>query len=931
MALNKNYTYPIIIESPASFIINSTQNASGIGTGGCLTVLGGASISKDTYIAGNISVGNISVNTNLNISGSLNTSGVIPPLSNISNYNCSGAFGLNLLNSSYTGPTLKIRRSSDNTLSDFTANINGVLTNTSGTLYSSWIGASSGYIDTWYDQSGSGNHATQSTTSYQPILTFDRNGQYTIDFQNSDTQFLNIPSNTIPVGVTNAPYTVYAKHGYTNNKYGCIYGAGTANNTQANSLRFNDYGYQNFWWFNDINFGGDINYQSKTDVCVTYNGNTRYGFVNNVLFNTAVSTGNTMTAAGQQYIGRYVGGNYLNGQLYQLYVFKSFLGSGVTVDTTALNYLSGNFTLNNVNTAQDYIIGFDSKNIPTNVISRLHPQINSNPFTVSQLENFTGTYTITASQAGPNPIYYPFTNGGAFWEIGGYSDGNPGVYTGSYTTTVSGVSYGGEWLQIQLPNACVLTEFDLLGRQDQNLFLDRSPRNFIVAGSNDGSTWTVVHNQSNAVFSIALQTFTCNSGNTNSYSYFRIIVTAVGNAGDQTGLRGSALDIARWTLTGKKTLQFNTNSQAPYIQLDSSASQYLDFGSQTFNIATNGGFTAIAYCAFTGSAGYYERIFDFSSSSSYGFSINNNLILNRNGTNTYIEVNAANNTSWVTDQFTAPSGSIVQNKWNVVCVRYTHSTQLCEIIQDGITIASVTLSSPLTNRTFTRTLIGRSNFDNSPYSNLKIGGFYAYDKYLTDNQILNIGNRLRNENSLTVNAGNVGIGNSLPDYALDVKGNVRISGYTQFVTEICKLEMNSGTSSVINLSTENIIHSSNNPSVIINNFSNGGGWSTSTANSAPGGHIAITTTGLYQIDVVLRINDTASTTALFLWKRNSGTDSKIIDNLFIPQDTFTARRRNITVSTLTSFISGDSLWLGSYGNFITQLNFLELNVVLISV
>ena len=165
MALNKNYTYPIIIESPASFTINSTQNASGVGTGGCLTVLGGASISKDSYIAGNISVGNVNVNSNLNISGSLNTTGFIPPLSNISNYNCSGAYGLNLLNSSYTGPTLKIRRSSDNTLSDFTADVKGVLRNTSGTLYSSWIGASTGYIDTWYDQSGTGNHATSPDTN----------------------------------------------------------------------------------------------------------------------------------------------------------------------------------------------------------------------------------------------------------------------------------------------------------------------------------------------------------------------------------------------------------------------------------------------------------------------------------------------------------------------------------------------------------------------------------------------------------------------------------------------------------------------------------------------------------------------------------------------------------------------------------------------
>lgn len=925
MALNKNYTYPIIIESPASFIINSTQNASGIGTGGCLTVLGGASISKDTYIAGNISAGNVSVNTNLNISGNLNTPGFIPPLSNIPNYNCSGAYGLTLLNSSYTGPTIRIRmssnNSSNNTLSDFTANIHGVLTNTSGTLYSSWIGASSGYIDTWYDQSGSGNHATQSNSSYQPTISIGPNGQYRINFANSNTQFFNIPNDTIPVDVTNAPYTIYAKHGDSENNGGGICGAGTTSNTQANVLRFNVNGYHNYWWANDMSFGTDLNYQSKNDVCVTYNGNTRYGFVNNVLFNTAVSTGNTMTAGGQQYIGKSIVGEYLDGDLYQLYIFKSFLGSGVTVDTTALNYLSGNFTLNNVNTAQDYIIGFDSKNIPTSVISRLHPQITSNPFTVSQLENFTGTYTITASQTGSTQIHYPFRNSSDFWEVGGYSDGNPGVYNGSYTTIVSGVSYGGEWLQIQLPNACVLTEFDLLGRQDQNLFLDRSPRNFIVAGSNNGATWVVVHNQSNAVFSSALQTFTCNSGNNTSYSYFRIIVTAIGNAGNQTGLRGSTLDIARWTLTGKKTLQFNTNSQAPYIQLDSSASQYLDFGSQTFNIATNGGFTAIAYCAFTGSASYYERIFEFNSGNSYG-TTNNDLALFRNSTNTYFGANAANSTNvWLTgpNTFNAPSGSIVQNKWNVMCVRYTHSTQLYEIIQDGITIASMTLSSALTNRTFTRTLIGRTNYSPDPYSNLKIGGFYAYDKSLTDNQISIVGNRLRNENSLTVNVGNVGIGNSIPDYALDVRGNVRISGYAYFLNDV--MQVYSGVKTV-------------NGNDILASFS----YADVNFGKVDYGNYALTfisgklnpgIAGLYQIDISITTDNTSDLRSLELVKNS---DTAIIPGDFwVPLATTNTYERFASYTVTVPLILGDYIWLKSYGGYITSIKSIEVNFSLISI
>jgi len=125
-----------------------------------------------------------------------------------------GVYTLYRANSTYTGATIKLRRSSDNAVSDFYADIYGNLgtsANATGTSFSSWIGSSTAYVDTWYDQSGSGNHATQSTTNLQPVY----NGTLKLlDFSNSS--FLNMGTTSggpIPTGVANAPYTFVTRHG----------------------------------------------------------------------------------------------------------------------------------------------------------------------------------------------------------------------------------------------------------------------------------------------------------------------------------------------------------------------------------------------------------------------------------------------------------------------------------------------------------------------------------------------------------------------------------------------------------------------------------------------------------------------------------------------------------------------------------------------
>jgi hypothetical protein len=106
----------------------------------------------------------------------------LPPYLKTTNMNC--CFSVRKFITSYTGPIFNVRRSSDNVTSDFYSDsTQSYLTtgpNNTGTSYATWISGATGYIVTWYDQSGKGNNATQTvTTAYQPSIIL-QNGKYVL-------------------------------------------------------------------------------------------------------------------------------------------------------------------------------------------------------------------------------------------------------------------------------------------------------------------------------------------------------------------------------------------------------------------------------------------------------------------------------------------------------------------------------------------------------------------------------------------------------------------------------------------------------------------------------------------------------------------------------------------------------------------------------
>lgn len=98
----------------------------------------------------------------------------------VKNGGAAAAYSLRALNGN-GGPVVRLRREADNDERDFTA-----AQLTSGEMLT-WATALSGpfartFVVTWYDQSGNGNDASQSTLAYQPLIV--DNGTYLgeIDF-----------------------------------------------------------------------------------------------------------------------------------------------------------------------------------------------------------------------------------------------------------------------------------------------------------------------------------------------------------------------------------------------------------------------------------------------------------------------------------------------------------------------------------------------------------------------------------------------------------------------------------------------------------------------------------------------------------------------------------------------------------------------------
>ena len=167
-----------------------------------------------------------------------------------------------------------------------------------------------------------------------------------------------------------------------------------------------------------------------------------------------------------------------------------------------------------------------------------------------------GTYVISTSSTLDGSAIptgaFDFNLASNWHSTGGVYNSTTGVYKGSASTTNSnGTVHAGEWLQIRVPSAISLEAFTITPRQDQNLFANRSPRNFILLGSNDGTSWQTLHWAVNVAFTSGSTRSFSSIFNRNTFTFFRLSVQRVGNV--DSGTLQDSVQVASFELHGSST------------------------------------------------------------------------------------------------------------------------------------------------------------------------------------------------------------------------------------------------------------------------------------------------------------------------------------------------------------------------------------------
>jgi hypothetical protein len=174
---------------------------------------------------------------------------------------------------------------------------------------------------------------------------------------------------------------------------------------------------------------------------------------------------------------------------------------------------------------------------------------------------------------------------------------------------------------------------------------------------------------------------------------------------------------------------FNTSNVSFYSSGGTSGGtvgQYLNFGSQTFNMSM--GFSAVCQFAWTNGIGVWERIFDFGNGAG-----NNNILLTRTSTSTNLLFSyRIDGTEYAVTAF----GSIpAQNTLYTVVAIYDPYKPLLSLYVNGNLTTSVPAVVARDTRTLTPTYVGRSNWGGDAYSNVNISYLSIYNCVLTSDEI----------------------------------------------------------------------------------------------------------------------------------------------------------------------------------------------------
>ena len=159
-----------------------------------------------------------------------------------------------------------------------------------------------------------------------------------------------------------------------------------------------------------------------------------------------------------------------------------------------------------------------------------------------------------------------------------------------------------------------------------------------------------------------------------------------------------------------------------HVSFDRTMSQYLEAGSRTLNIATNGGLTIVAVARFTGIPNDWERFLELGSGKPM------DQVMIYRGSNADLGVMVMNGAAPNVIQHVR-GNIITQNSWMTIIFTYRASTLNWVLSVNG-GVTSGTASAAITDRTLSSTYMGKSVWS-PPYFNGDVAGIFVVDEYLS--------------------------------------------------------------------------------------------------------------------------------------------------------------------------------------------------------
>jgi hypothetical protein len=192
-----------------------------------------------------------------------------------------------------------------------------------GQSLASWLGGATGYVTTWYDQSGAGNHMSCSSAGIQPKIDLVNNF---IDLKTS--AYFDVSAGTTgPVPFQSSKnYTVVFRHGQFNGSglfCATQNAAGPYGNLVNNFKKGTGSTYTQYWYGNDVNNKGVL--ATGNRVSYKWDGTNRSLYVNGTLADATASSGWAQTSSSIQMIGKTNFDATMNGELYGAFMFNTAL------------------------------------------------------------------------------------------------------------------------------------------------------------------------------------------------------------------------------------------------------------------------------------------------------------------------------------------------------------------------------------------------------------------------------------------------------------------------------------------------------------------------------------------------------------------------------------------------------------------------------